>query len=219
MKVVLKIEDVCYTYGQGQPILTDVNAEFELGKMYSIVGPSGSGKTTLLSVLSGLESPKSGKLVFASTEITGRKVAEYRSKDVSIVFQNYNLLTYMTALQNVTTAMEIRGMKENVRQQARIFLQEVGLSEQHIDQPILTLSGGQQQRVAIARALACGAEIIFADEPTGNLDAKTAKEIMTLFQRIAKEENKCVILVTHDQKVTEACDVTLTIQNEKLVVI
>ncbi|MGL4819366.1 MAG: ABC transporter ATP-binding protein [Bacilli bacterium] len=217
MCAILKVENVTYAYDRANPILFDVTATFERGKMYSIIGPSGSGKTTLLSILSGLDVPQSGTMLYDDREIKGRDLTRYRSRHIAIVFQNFNLLPYMTALQNVTTAMEIRKMKGSSVQRAVTLLHEVGLTESQMKQPILTLSGGQQQRVAIARALACGANIIFADEPTGNLDAKTAADIMTLFHRIAKEENKCVIIVTHDLKVSDACNGALTIDEGKLV--
>ncbi|PFA81711.1 ATP-binding cassette domain-containing protein, partial [Bacillus thuringiensis] len=131
----------------------------------------------------------------------------------------YNLITYMTAIQNVLTAMEITGVKvKNKKERALELLEKVGLTEVEAKRNVLQLSGGQQQRVAIARALSCNVDLLIADEPTGNLDGETAKEIIELFQELAHQENKCVIVVTHSQEVAKISDRAVYLSKKKLVV-
>ncbi|MBE7129987.1 ATP-binding cassette domain-containing protein, partial [Bacillus mycoides] len=143
----------------------------------------------------------------------------YRNQNVSVIFQSYNLITYMTALQNVLTAMEITGVKvQNKKARALELLEKVGLTEVEAKRNVLQLSGGQQQRVAIARALSCNVDLLIADEPTGNLDGETAKEIIELFQELAHQENKCVIVVTHSQEVAKKSDRAVYLSKKKLVV-
>ncbi|MEJ9132728.1 ATP-binding cassette domain-containing protein, partial [Bacillus thuringiensis] len=143
----------------------------------------------------------------------------YRNQHVSVIFQSYNLITYMTALQNVLTAMEITGVKvQNKKARALELLEKVGLTEVEAKRNVLQLSGGQQQRVAIARALSCNVDLLIADEPTGNLDGETAKEIIELFQELAHQENKCVIVVTHSQEVAKISDRAVYLSKKKLVV-
>ena len=132
----------------------------------------------------------------------------YRSKDVGVIFQSFNLLPKLTAVENVILSMDVSGKKfKNKKRVALELLQKVGLDEDESRRRILKLSGGQQQRVAIARALSYGPEIILADEPTGNLDGETQDDIMSIFAKLAKEENKCVIIVTHSPEVTEKADI------------
>ncbi|MGM9986435.1 MAG: ABC transporter ATP-binding protein [Bacillaceae bacterium] len=220
MNTLLKLENISYWYNKGNErftILDHVDMEFEKGKIYTIVGPSGSGKTTLLALASGLDKPLEGNVIYNGKNVKQIGLTNYRNRYVSIVFQAFNLLPYMTALQNVMSAMEIRKVKGNRKEIALQYLNKVGLTEAQANQKVLTLSGGQQQRVAVARALACDAEIIFADEPTGNLDVDTAAGIFELFQKLAKEENKCVIIVTHDVALSKLSDVNLKLHKGKLV--
>ena len=174
MSTILRFENVSYSYkheSKQQHILKNVTAEFKRGTFYTCVGPSGSGKTTFLSLASALDSPTEGQVLFEGKNIRKIGLSTFRNKHVSIVFQSYNLLPYMTALQNVLTAMEITGTQvKNKKEFALEMLQKVGISEEQSRQKVLTLSGGQQQRVSIARALSCQSELILADEPTGNLD-------------------------------------------------
>ncbi|MBE7129730.1 ATP-binding cassette domain-containing protein, partial [Bacillus mycoides] len=143
----------------------------------------------------------------------------YRNQNVSVIFQSYNLITYMTALQNVLTAMEITGVKvQNKKARALELLEKVGLTEVEAKRNVLQLSGGQQQRVAIARALSCNVNLLIADEPTGNLDGETANEIIELFQELAHQEDKCVIVVTHSQEVAKKSDRAVYLSKKKLVV-
>ncbi|MDX8362073.1 ABC transporter ATP-binding protein [Cytobacillus sp. IB215316] len=215
MGALLEFIDVNYWYeheNEKQSILNNVNVSFDKGNFYSIVGPSGSGKTTFLAMASALDMPKNGKILYEGKDIKKIGLSNFRNKYVSIVFQSYNLLPYMTAIQNVITAMEITGSDEaNKRDFALSMLKKVGITEKQAGQKVLTLSGGQQQRVSIARALSCKSDLIVADEPTGNLDEKTAKDIVKLFQDLAHEEEKCVIVVTHDNNIANVSDVTVRI--------
>lgn len=174
------------------------------GHFYTILGPSGCGKTTTLSLGCGLDVPKNGYVLYNGKDIRKIGLDRYRNQNVSVIFQSYNLITYMTALQNVLTAMEITGVKvQNKTARALELLERVGLTEVEAKRNVLQLSGGQQQRVAIARALSCNVDLLIADEPTGNLDEETAMDIIELFQELAHKENKCIIVVTHSQAVAK----------------
>ena len=204
---ILKLENVCFSYGT-KTVLEGVSYEFEKGKMYAVVGKSGAGKTTLLSVLSGLASPGSGTITYNGEDIRKLDKYRFRSKYIGVIFQSFNLLTKFTALENVELSMDIagvRGKTKDKREQAMALLSSVGLDEDEANRRILKLSGGQQQRVAIARALSYNPDVILADEPTGNLDGETQKEIMEIFRELA-DQGKCVILVSHSPEVARACD-------------
>ena len=219
---LLKFENISYWYkhdNKQHDILKNINVSFEKGKFYSIIGPSGSGKTTFLALASALDVPKEGTVLYKGQDIKKIGLTKFRNKCVSIVFQSYNLLPYMTALQNVLTAMEITGSKkENKRQFALEMLQKVGISEKQSQQKVLTLSGGQQQRVSIARALCCESDLIVADEPTGNLDEDTATDIVRLFQDLAHKEDKCIIFVTHDHSIAKISDVVIKLSKGSITV-
>lgn len=204
----LQLENLSYKYEKNSvEVLKGVNLTFESGKMYAIVGKSGAGKTTLLSLLSGLAKPTGGKILYDGKDISTIDRYEYRSRYVGVVFQNFNLLPQLTATENVVLSMNIAGMKEKNKQQtARELLSKVEIEPDEFDRRVLKLSGGQQQRVAIARALSYDPQIILADEPTGNLDVETQREIMKIFRRLA-DEGKCVIIVTHSPDVASAADV------------
>lgn len=202
---VLSLKNICFSYDR-TPVLQDVSYDFEKGKMYCIVGQSGAGKTTLLSILSGLAAPNSGSITYNGEDIKGIDKYEFRSKYVGVIFQSYNLITKFTALENVMLSMDIAGVKgENKKEKAMALLQSVGLDEDEANRRVLKLSGGQQQRIAIARALSYDADIILADEPTGNLDSETQNEIMRIFRELT-EKGKCVILVSHSPSVAAMCD-------------
>ena len=202
---VLSLNNISFSYGS-TPVLQDLSLEFEKGKMYCIVGKSGAGKTTLLSILSGLAAPKSGSIYYDGKDIKNIDKYKFRSKFIGVIFQSYNLLTKFTALENVMLSMDIAGVKGvKKRERAQQLLFSVGLDEDECDRRILKLSGGQQQRVAIARALSYDPDIILADEPTGNLDSDTQREIMDIFRKLACK-GKCVILVSHSPEVAEMCD-------------
>lgn len=205
----LKLENVSYKYEKSTKlVLKDVSYEFERGNIYAIVGKSGAGKTTLLSLLSGLTKPTAGKIYLDGEDTVKKDMYTYRSKDVGVIFQSFNLLPKLTAIENVILSMDVSGKKfEDKKKTAMELLEKVGLDEDEAHRRILKLSGGQQQRVAIARALSYDPEIILADEPTGNLDSETQDDIMDIFAKLAKEENKCVIIVTHSTEVTEKADI------------
>ncbi len=202
---VLSLNNICFSYGK-TPVLSGVSYEFEKGKMYCISGKSGAGKTTLLSLLSGLAEPDKGEILYNGDNIKKIDKYKFRSKYIGVIFQNYNLITKFTALENVLLSMDIAGVKGKDRKQnAMALLKNMGLDEDEANRRILHLSGGQQQRVAIARALSYNPEIILADEPTGNLDADTQGEIMSIFRSLA-DAGKCVILVSHSPDVAAMCD-------------
>ena len=217
MSTILEFKDVSYSYNNNATILDKVNATFEQGKFYTIIGPSGSGKTTLLSLAAGLDKSSSGSILFDNKNINNIGLSNYRNKCISIIFQSYNLLTYMSALDNIICAMEIKGTKcSNKKEKAIEILKQVGLTEEQGKQKVLTLSGGQQQRVAIAIALATESNLILADEATGNLDENTSNEIISIFENLVKKHNKTVILVTHNNDIAKRSDVTYIVKNKKL---
>ncbi|GAA0084918.1 ABC transporter ATP-binding protein [Clostridium sp. CTA-7] len=222
MNAILELKNISYHYQDASKkisILNNVDFSFEKGKFYTILGSSGSGKTTLLSLISGLDTPKSGEILYYGKNINTLGLNNFRNKNIGIVFQSYNLIPYMTSLQNVVTAMEITKNKiENRKQKASALLEKTGLTREEIKRSVLKISGGQQQRVAIARALATEGDIIFADEPTGNLDHDTAIEIIKLFKALAHENNKCIIVVTHSNDVADQSDVKLKLKSGKLVI-
>jgi len=198
-------------------ILNDVSLNVVSGQSLAIVGPSGAGKSTLLGLLAGLDTPSEGKIFLAEREITnmdeeGR--AAVRAEFVGFVFQTFQLLSSLTALENVALPMELAGDK-NAKQKAIEYLDKVGLSERTTHYP-KQLSGGEQQRVAIARAFACQPKILFADEPTGNLDQKTGMKVSDLLFDLNHQSDATLILVTHEQRLAERCDQIIVIDDGKL---
>ncbi len=213
--MTLTTKELGYWYENNGPLFEGVNLTFEKGQMYGILGTSGSGKTTFLSLIAGLDTPKSGAIFYEDKPLKKIGLREYRRQDVSIVFQAYNLLPYLSALDNVVTAMEIAQSQQTDKKAYTLAnLEKVGISKELAEKKVTLLSGGQQQRVAITRALCCEHELIVADEPTGNLDEATSQEIVRLFQEIAHEQQKCIILVTHEQEVAKACDVVYELKNQ-----
>ena len=208
---ILSLNNICFSYGTNK-VLKDLSLEFEKAKMYCIVGKSGAGKTTLLSVLSGLAEPDSGTISYNGDDIKKMNKYKFRSKYIGVIFQSFNLVTKFTAMENVVLSMEIAGVRGvNKKEKAMELLESVGLDSDEANRRVLKLSGGQQKRVAIARALSYDADIILADEPTGNLDGETQKEIMGIFRRLA-DSGKCVILVSHSPEVANNCDQIYTLQ-------
>lgn len=220
MEPILKLKDVSYSYVtpvETVAILENANASFEAGKLYTIVGPSGSGKTTTLTLAGALESPASGEILYKGKNIREIGYSNYRNRDVGFVFQAYNLLTYLTPYQNLMAAMEItKNNVPNRKERAEELLSRMGITKKQMHRNVNRLSGGEQQRVAIARALATQADLILADEPTGNLDENTAAGIMEIFQELA-QEGKCVIAVTHSVDFSEKADVVYRLEKKKLV--
>ncbi len=211
---ILKLDNISYNYDRSKTkVLDNLNMEFEAGKIYTIVGKSGAGKTTLLSVLSSLAKPTGGKIFLNEKDIAKIDRYKFRSKYVGVIFQSFNLLTHLTALENVVLSMDISGKKFDrpKKEIALELLYKVGLSSDEAKRRVLKLSGGQQQRVAIARALSYDPDIILADEPTGNLDGETQDEIIGIFRMLANE-GKCVIIVTHSPDVASSSDITYELQ-------
>lgn len=206
---ILKMDSVSYQYNSLQEnVLNQITASFEEGKFYAIIGKSGAGKSTLLSLLAGLDTPTKGKILFEDQDIAQKGYNHHRRKQISLVFQNYNLIDYLTPMENVRLVNS---------QASKDSLLQLGLNEKEIYRNVLRLSGGQQQRVAIARALASTAPIILADEPTGNLDEGTAMDIIEILIKSAKQKNKCVIVVTHSKELANKADVVLELSNKNLV--
>ena len=208
----LKLNGVSYRYGKAaRNALDGVSCEFRAGEVAAVVGPSGSGKTTLLSILAGLDRPAHGEVYLGDRELGGMDMDEYRRRYVSVIFQAFHLFPLLTVLENVCFPMELNGVSEQeARERARLELERVGIAaEKHRRYPS-QLSGGEQQRVAIARALSSGAQILLADEPTGNLDGENSRNIVDILTRLAHEDGYCVVIVTHDPAVAEAADTVYT---------
>lgn len=206
---ILEVKNVDYAYESKKKVLKGVNAQMEQGKMYAILGPSGCGKTTLLSLLGGLDSPTGGSILFEGQNIAETGLAAHRRSHISFVFQAYNLIDYLTPLENVALTSSLDPLP---------ILERLGLTKEETKRNVLKLSGGQQQRVAVARALASDAPVILADEPTGNLDEDTAAEITAILRESAHQFGKCVVVVTHSAAVAEQADVVLDMKHKKLAV-
>ena len=204
---ILELKNVSYAYEKGKAVLQNVSGSLETGKMYAILGPSGSGKTTLLSLLGGLDVPTQGSVLFDGEDIAAKGLEHHRRNHISLIFQSYNLIDYMTPVENVRLTAKL---------DAAPILERLGLTKDEIQRNVLKLSGGQQQRVAIARALASDAPVILADEPTGNLDADTAEEITAILKESAHAFGKCVVVVTHSGEVAKQADVVLEIKRGHL---
>ena len=204
---ILKLQNISYAYAKGKDILSDISLELEASKLYAILGPSGSGKTTLLSLLGGLDTPTRGHILFDGEDIRATGLHHHRRNHVSLIFQSYNLVDYMTPPENV---------RLTAKRDAAPILERLGLHQDEITRNVLKLSGGQQQRVAIARALASDAPIILADEPTGNLDADTAREITAILRESAHALGKCVVVVTHSGEVANQADMVLELNRGHL---
>ncbi|MBQ1483579.1 MAG: ABC transporter ATP-binding protein [Erysipelotrichaceae bacterium] len=220
-ETVLKLENINYSYidgGYERQILKDLSYEFEKGKFYTILGPSGSGKTTLLSIIAGLDTAKSGEIFFEGKNIKEIGLYKYRRNAISIVFQQYNLISYLTALENVMLAMSETDNKlpKDRKNVAYNLLERFGIVRSKADRMVNQLSGGEQQRVAIARSLASNVDLIFADEPTGNLDTATEREIIAIFKELSQEFGKTIIVVTHSNTVSEMSDHRVLLRDGKL---
>lgn len=210
-KTILKLENISYRYADAEEndyVLKNINYSFELGKVYAIKGKSGSGKTTLLSLISGLETQYEGNITYDNKDLKTIDLDKYRNTYIGIVFQSYNLLPHLTAIENIILSMEINGAKSKDKQEEALkLMNSVGLNKTFANRRVLKLSGGEQQRIAIARSLSYNPDIIIADEPTGNLDKETEDEILKIFKNLAHNENKCVIIVTHSKNVSDNADV------------
>lgn len=217
--IILKIENLSYRYSDADKndyVFKNLNFEFEKGKIYAIKGKSGSGKTTLLSLISGLENEYEGSITFNNKELRNINLDDYRSKDIGIVFQSYNLLPHLTATENIILSMNISNLKiKDKKSKAIELMEDVGLDKSKADRRVLKLSGGEQQRVAIARSLSYNPSMILADEPTGNLDKETENDILKILRNLAKKDDKCVIIVTHSENVCNQVDEIYEIKKRK----
>lgn len=214
---VIKVDNISYFYQDGDSrryILKDISCEFEKGSFYTILGESGSGKTTFLSLISALDEPKSGNIYYDGTDIKTIGYESFRRNKISIIFQSYNLIPYMTAVENIMVAMSITDneLPKDIEEVAYNLLDYIGINKSKANRTVNKLSGGEQQRVAIARALATNVDVILADEPTGNLDEDMENEIVEIFKKLAHEHKKCVIMVTHSKEISVQADKTLRLR-------
>lgn len=206
---VLELKDVSYAYSKGgKRVLEHISHRFATGKIYAITGPSGAGKTTMLSLISGLANPTQGEVLYKAKNLAQLNRYRYRSHDIGVVFQSFNLLPALSAAENIMLSIDASGKRFDTpkRERALGLLNQVHLPEEYANERVLHLSGGEQQRVAIARAFSYDPQILVADEPTGNLDMATQADIMDIFRSLAHEEGRCVIIVTHSPEVARDCD-------------
>ena len=204
----LTLDQVSYQYkGAARPALNNVSCSFSEGQVSVILGPSGSGKTTLLSLLAVLDRPSLGKISLDGRDLAAEDMDRYRQKDISLIFQAFQLFPLLTVLENVCYPMELNGVsRKDAQAQAKRLLKQVGIGEEKYRRYPSRLSGGEQQRVAIARSLASGSKILLADEPTGNLDVENTKNVVNILCELAHEGGYCVVIVTHDASVAHSAD-------------
>lgn len=222
-KAVIEVKGLYKIYRVGEEKVRALNGvDFTIfkGEFCAIVGTSGSGKSTLLNMLAGLEKPTKGEIIIAGEHMENKKenqLVEFRRKHVGFIFQSYNLLSTLTAIENVALPLSFQGVSRKVRnKKAEKLLDLVGLSTHKNHKPT-QMSGGQQQRVGMARALVVQPEIIFADEPTGNLDSVTSEEMMRLMQKVVHEDGQTLVMVTHDDHLASYADKVIRIKDGKIV--
>lgn len=219
---LLSAEKVGFIYHskyQRVEALKDICCSFEEGKLYAIIGPSGSGKTTLLSLLAGLDTPSCGIIRYRGQDLSKMDRDGYRRRDASVIYQSFNLFPLLTAEENVMYPLELNGVKKaQARSEADSLLAEVDLPEKIRRQFPGMMSGGEQQRVAIARALAMKGKLLLADEPTGNLDTANGRIVLSLLKKLVREQNYCVILITHDMNIAAEADERCRIRDGRLTV-
>ncbi len=221
MKDVLSIKAVSKSYNLGNlvvPVLYDLNLQVREGEFAAIMGPSGSGKSTLMNLIGCLDRPTSGKIIVGGRDtsmLSENELAYIRGRKIGFIFQTFNLVSRLTALKNVEMPMIYQDISRSERlNRARALLEMLGLGDRSNHKPA-ELSGGQRQRVAIARALANEPEILLADEPTGNLDSKTGREIMQIFDKL-HSEGKTILMVTHDQELAQNCDRIIRLKDGRI---
>ena len=223
---LLSLKNVTYKYeGTKKNVLKGVSADFEAGNVYSIVGKSGSGKSTLLSLIAGLDICTGGEILHHNISLKNIDRDRYRAKEIGVVFQAFNLITNATAVENIILSMNISGTREKDKKRfAYALLERMGIDRETADRKVLKLSGGEQQRVGIARALSHNPDIIIADEPTGNLDKDTESDILNILTSLAHDSEekgggRCVIIVTHSQKVSSIADAVLSMNGGSLSIV
>lgn len=219
---ILSVQNVTKTFQSGDhklTVLDHVSFDVETGISCAIVGPSGSGKTTLLGLCAGLDRPTSGQVVLNGQSISGMKEDELnsvRNEQIGFVFQSFQLISTLTALENVMVPVELRGLPyREVEKQATDLLEQVGLGDRLHHYPN-QLSGGEQQRVGLARAFIHKPEILFADEPTGNLDSETGEQIEDLLFELNQKQGTTLVIVTHDRELAEKCDRIIELKNGEI---
>ncbi len=218
---LLELKDVKYSYKneyQTVDAVKGISYTFDAGKMYAIVGKSGSGKTTLLSLMAGLDLPTSGEILYEGKPTSKINLNKYRREKVAVVYQNFMLFPLLTLTENVMFPMEqVHVPLSKAKARAKEMMKKVGLEESQFKRFPAMISGGEKQRVAIARAIGTGAKVILADEPTGNLDSANGNNIMDILTKLAREDNYCVIMVTHDESFARRADEILRISDGLLV--
>ncbi|MBR4435338.1 MAG: ABC transporter ATP-binding protein [Clostridia bacterium] len=207
---ILTAKEVSFAYVnryQRVDALKSVSCCFETGKAYAIVGKSGSGKTTLLSLLAGLETPTEGEILFEGKSLSTLDRDAYRRDSAAVIYQSLNLFPLLTAEENVMFPLKLMNIEnDEAKRRAKAALLSVGIGEELFKRLPSRLSGGEQQRVAIARAVSAQSRIILADEPTGNLDITNGDQVVSILLRLAREEGRCVIIVTHDLEIAAETD-------------
>lgn len=221
MSKILKIAGLKKTYSSGNKQLTvleDISFDVTQGQTFSIVGPSGSGKTTLLGLCAGLDAPNAGTVELCGQDLNDLNEdqrAQLRNKEVGFIFQNFQLLPTLTALENVSVPLELQGSKEAIKK-SMALLEKVGLGDRVHHYPS-QLSGGEQQRVALARAFANAPSILFADEPTGNLDEETGEKVIQLLLDLNTERGTTLVIITHDLELAHRTQHILKLKGGKIV--
>ena len=217
---ILRAENLSFSYRnkyQTVDAVRGVSCTFSRGKAYAIVGKSGSGKTTLLSLLAGLELPSGGEALFEGTPTAKLNRDRYRRDHAAVIYQSYNLFPLLTAMENVLYSMKLKGIRgREAKERAQTELARVGIMPEQYRRFPAQMSGGEQQRVAIARALAAGNELILADEPTGNLDVSNSDQVIHILLQLAHEQNRCVIVITHDLDLAAKMDEIYTMRDGEL---
>lgn len=220
-KALLELKNISYTYkSKYQKVMAvkEVSHSFYPGTFYCIIGKSGSGKTTLLSLMAGLDKPTKGAISFEEKDLATIDLDTYRKYNISVIYQDYNLFPMFTSLENVMYPMEIRNVKKReAKLEANRLLDLMNLKAHCFKHYPHMLSGGEKQRVAIARALASNPKIIFADEPTGNLDEENTKNIIEILKALAHKQNYCVILITHDLEVASQSDEIIQLKDGSII--
>lgn len=222
MKTVIKVKDLYKLYRVGDEVVHALDGlDFQIyeGEFCAIVGTSGSGKSTLLNMLAGLEKPTKGEVVIADRHIeklNEEQLVAFRRENIGFIFQSFHLMGTMNAVENVALPLSFRGVPRNVRMKkadAMLDMVKLGKHKKHLPKQ---MSGGQQQRVGVARALVVDPKIIFADEPTGNLDSHTSEEVMSLMQQVVREQKRTLVMVTHDAHLAEYADRVFHIRDGKI---
>lgn len=222
MKTVIKVKDLYKLYRVGDEVVHALDGlDFQIyeGEFCAIVGTSGSGKSTLLNMLAGMEKPTKGEVVIADRHIeklNEEQLVAFRRENIGFIFQSFHLMGTMNAVENVALPLSFRGVPRNVRMKkadAMLDLVKLGKHKKHLPKQ---MSGGQQQRVGVARALVVDPKIIFADEPTGNLDSHTSEEVMSLMQQVVREQKRTLVMVTHDAHLAEYADRVFHIRDGKI---